>query len=64
MARVFELGVVAEGVETEEQLSTFQQYNCQEYQGYLFSKSIPIDEFTGFIMSQRHDNWRFTHDHV
>ncbi len=42
-----ELGiiVVAEGVETEEQLCFLKQIGCNQYQGYLFSKAVPGDVF-------------------
>ncbi|MCP4271466.1 MAG: EAL domain-containing protein, partial [Gammaproteobacteria bacterium] len=36
--------VVAEGVETEEQLSLLKDMQCDEIQGYLISKPIPADE--------------------
>lgn len=38
------LSVIAEGVETVEQLKIVQSSSCQQYQGYLFSKAIPIDQ--------------------
>ena len=49
MARLFNLNVVAEGVETEEQLAVLQSYDCEEYQGFLFEKPIPLDEFTALL---------------
>jgi len=45
MAQNFRLDVIAEGVETEAQLDFLKQNGCMSYQGYLFSKPIPIDEF-------------------
>ena len=45
MAQSLSLHVVAEGVETEEQLTTLQDLNCPEYQGFLFSKPVPTKEF-------------------
>ena len=43
LARRLELKVVAEGVETEEQLSILRELKCQYAQGYLFSKPIASD---------------------
>ncbi len=41
MARALELGVVAEGVETEEQLARVKSEGCEFAQGYLFSRPVP-----------------------
>jgi diguanylate cyclase (GGDEF)-like protein len=43
MARALALRVVAEGVETKEQLSILKSLGCDEYQGFLFSKPLPAD---------------------
>ena len=45
MAKNFSLNVIAEGVETEEQLNFLKKQGCLAFQGYYFSKPIPIDEF-------------------
>ena len=45
MAHNFELDVIAEGVETQTQLALLKQLGCLSYQGYLFSKPLPIAAF-------------------
>ncbi|MEB0232063.1 EAL domain-containing protein, partial [Undibacterium sp. 10I3] len=39
------LNVIAEGVETDAQRSFLIQHNCLAFQGYLFSKPLPLDGF-------------------
>ncbi|OGB32893.1 MAG: diguanylate cyclase [Burkholderiales bacterium RIFCSPLOWO2_12_FULL_61_40] len=43
LAHALKLKVVAEGVETEEQAQLLRLLNCDEMQGYLFSKPLPRD---------------------
>jgi len=45
MAKSMDLKVIAEGVETEEQRFILLNNGCTHYQGYLFGKPIPIEEF-------------------
>jgi EAL domain-containing protein (putative c-di-GMP-specific phosphodiesterase class I) len=37
--------VVAEGVETPEQLAVLRELGCDRYQGYLFSAAVPAEDF-------------------
>jgi diguanylate cyclase (GGDEF)-like protein len=46
MAQKLHLNVVAEGVETVEQLEYLRGLACKEVQGFLFSKAVPAAEFT------------------
>lgn len=45
LAQNLNLKVIAEGVETEEQLAFLRQRQCIEMQGYLFSKPVPPAQF-------------------
>ena len=49
MAKSLELNVIAEGVETEQQLKLLLDKGCEHFQGYLFSKPIPIVQFDALI---------------
>lgn len=44
VAHSLKLKVTAEGVETAEQLSLLRKMNCDEIQGYLISKPLPLNE--------------------
>jgi diguanylate cyclase (GGDEF)-like protein/PAS domain S-box-containing protein len=52
MAHNLKLNVIAEGVETEEQCVCLERLGCHTYQGYLFSKPIPLVEFEK-LLSER-----------
>ncbi len=52
MAKIFDLKVVAEGVETQEQLSFLHQNDCHLYQGYLFSEPLTYDDFEHFYKTK------------
>ncbi|MCR5508543.1 MAG: EAL domain-containing protein [Lachnospiraceae bacterium] len=49
MAKMIGLDVIAEGVETKEQLEFLRSIDCDMAQGYYYSKPIPVDEFEEFI---------------
>jgi diguanylate cyclase (GGDEF)-like protein len=55
LARNLNLHVVAEGVETPQQLATLVQLNCASLQGYLFSRPRPGDELSRLI--ERESSW-------
>lgn len=49
MGKALNLSVVAEGVETEEQIKRLVENNCDELQGYYFSKPMPVMQATDYI---------------
>ena len=49
MAQSLSLEVIAEGVETEEQKQALINKGCMHFQGYLFGRPVPIDEFEVFL---------------
>jgi diguanylate cyclase (GGDEF)-like protein/PAS domain S-box-containing protein len=49
LARSMELMVVAEGVETEDQLSILKALDCDRVQGYLLSRPLPVEAVDGFV---------------
>lgn len=49
LAKSMEMTVIAEGVETEEQREFLAHNGCTTYQGYLFSRPLPIEDFYSFL---------------
>ncbi len=49
LAEKMNINVIAEGVETEEQLAFLHKINCRLIQGYFFSKPLPLTEFEDFL---------------
>lgn len=50
MAHVLGMTVVAEGVETEEQLRVLQALSCNEIQGYYVSRPVPADDMPALML--------------
>ena len=51
MGKSLDLNIVAEGVETVEQLKFLQTQLCEEGQGYLFSKAVPSKDFARLLQA-------------
>ncbi|HUE94271.1 PAS domain S-box protein [Pseudomonas sp.] len=49
MARSLGLAMIAEGVEQRDQLDFLQQQGCHHYQGYLFSRPVPLTQFRSLL---------------
>lgn len=52
MGRLLNLTLVAEGIETKEQLRQIQKLQCHEYQGYLYSPAVSADAFECLLKGQ------------
>lgn len=50
MCHLIKARIVAEGVETNEQLAWLRKRRCHEYQGYLFSPALPLDQFNQLLV--------------
>jgi len=53
IARNLKLNVVAEGVETKEQMILLKNAGCPLVQGYYFSRPLPPEEFEAFIIKEK-----------
>ena len=53
IAHTLEMDVIAEGVETKEQLAILKAIRCDGIQGYYYSKPLPIDEASKLIDVER-----------
>jgi diguanylate cyclase (GGDEF)-like protein len=49
LGRAMDMSVMAEGVETEEQRGFLAGLGCHSFQGYLFSRPLPLEEFEAFL---------------
>ncbi len=50
MSHSLGMNVIAEGVETEEQLEFILNNDCEEIQGFYYSQPLPADEFEAFVL--------------
>ncbi len=57
LAHSLGLTVIAEGIETPEQLAFLRRYGCEEGQGYLFSRPVPVDDFLPMLRERRAQDW-------
>ncbi len=61
LGKTMGLSVIAEGVEAEEQLNYLANLGCHCYQGYLFSRPLPLEDFELFLSSaNKNDDANFS----
>jgi EAL domain-containing protein (putative c-di-GMP-specific phosphodiesterase class I) len=53
MGRSLQLAVIAEGVETEEQLTFLRSHECDQLQGFLLSRPLPSQAFESFLIRSK-----------
>jgi EAL domain-containing protein (putative c-di-GMP-specific phosphodiesterase class I) len=53
LAQSLGLGVIAEGVETQAQCDFLSDVHCHTYQGYFFSRPVPLAEFETLVRQTR-----------
>ncbi|NGZ95708.1 MAG: hypothetical protein CV089_06185 [Nitrospira sp. WS110] len=56
MGRALNLHIVAEGVETRDQLAFLRMQGCAAYQGYLFSKPVPATQLQHLLRDRLSDD--------
>ncbi len=56
MAKTLKLGVIAEGVETQDHLNFLKQNECDEFQGFLTSAPVPAAQFEKLLIENRPQN--------
>jgi EAL domain-containing protein (putative c-di-GMP-specific phosphodiesterase class I) len=47
------MDVVAEGVETVEELNIVKKHRCDKMQGFLFSRPVPVKDFEALLSSRK-----------
>ncbi|MFP0193697.1 putative bifunctional diguanylate cyclase/phosphodiesterase [Pseudomonas sp. PHC1] len=57
LGKSLNLNVIAEGVETAQELAFLKDHHCEEGQGYYFSKALPADAFARLLASAQPGPW-------
>jgi diguanylate cyclase (GGDEF)-like protein len=52
LGKELDIGVIAEGVETEEQLQMLEDFGCTQVQGYLLARPVPLEAVQGLLSSR------------
>ncbi len=52
-AKLLNMQVLAEGVETKDQLEELRKMKCDEVQGFYYARPMPEDEFVAYVNMER-----------
>jgi PAS domain S-box-containing protein len=55
LAKIYNFEVIAEGVETQEECHFLKNLGCEHFQGYFFSKPVPLEQFNMIATKYRGD---------
>ena len=55
MAENLNMGVITEGVETREQVNSLMELGCRYFQGFYFSRPIPVEDFETVVRAMREE---------
>lgn len=53
LAKLLNMNVIAEGVETKEQLDEIKEMKCDEVQGFYYARPMPEQEFLEYVKENR-----------
>jgi len=53
LAKSLKLTTVAEGIELDSELEFMQKLDCTQFQGFLFSRAIPAEEFSSLLQNKK-----------
>lgn len=53
LAKTLNMKVLAEGVETEEELNCLKSLGCYDFQGFYFSKPMPFEDFAALLVASK-----------
>ncbi|MEO8330943.1 MAG: EAL domain-containing protein, partial [Gallionella sp.] len=56
MTEALGLNVIAEGVETESQREFLDAHGCHAFQGYLFGRPVPLDQFESILKREQNNS--------
>jgi EAL domain-containing protein (putative c-di-GMP-specific phosphodiesterase class I) len=56
MAHNLGIGVVAEGVETKDQLDLLDSFGCELIQGYYYSRPLPLEDIIAYLHAEKSNN--------